>query len=54
MKTESIELLVEPADIHDFVMGLWSDGPIRFWPGSTAWQDLHATKAVSPLAASPV
>ncbi|HEX8124031.1 MAG TPA: hypothetical protein VF548_00445 [Allosphingosinicella sp.] len=29
MKTESIELLVEPADIHDFVKGLWSDGPIR-------------------------
>lgn len=29
MKPDSIELLVEPADIHDFVMGLWSDGPIR-------------------------
>lgn len=29
MKPESIELLFEPADIHDFVMGLWSDGPIR-------------------------
>jgi hypothetical protein len=29
MKTESIELLAEPADIHDFVLSLWSDGPIR-------------------------
>ena len=29
MKPESIELLVEPADIHDFVLGLWTDGPIR-------------------------
>ncbi|MEA3009286.1 MAG: hypothetical protein QOJ91_978 [Sphingomonadales bacterium] len=29
MKPESIELLAEPADIHDFVMSLWSDGPIR-------------------------
>ncbi|HEU0097916.1 MAG TPA: hypothetical protein VFQ67_03990 [Allosphingosinicella sp.] len=29
MKPGSIELLVEPADIHDFVLGLWSDGPIR-------------------------
>jgi hypothetical protein len=29
MKPESIQLLVEPAEIHDFVMGLWSDGPIR-------------------------
>jgi hypothetical protein len=29
MKVESIQLLVEPADIHDFVLGLWTDGPIR-------------------------
>jgi hypothetical protein len=29
MRIESIELLVEPGDIHDFVMSLWSDGPIR-------------------------
>jgi hypothetical protein len=29
MKPESIRLLVEPAEIHDFVRGLWSDGPIR-------------------------
>ena len=29
MKPDSIELLVEPGDIHDFVLGLWSDGPIR-------------------------
>ncbi|MGZ8286620.1 MAG: hypothetical protein ACXW27_06245 [Allosphingosinicella sp.] len=29
MKPESIELLVEPGEIHDFVLSLWSDGPIR-------------------------
>ena len=29
MKPESIRLLIEPAEIHDFVLGLWSDGPIR-------------------------
>jgi hypothetical protein len=29
LKPESVELLVEPSDIHDFVLGLWSDGPIR-------------------------
>lgn len=29
MKPESIALLVEPGDIHDFVLDLWSDGPIR-------------------------
>ena len=30
MKPDSIELLVERDDIHDFVLGLWSDGPIRW------------------------
>ena len=29
MKPESIDLLVERSDIHDYVMALWSDGPIR-------------------------
>lgn len=29
MKPDSIRLLVTPAEIHDFVLGLWSDGPIR-------------------------
>jgi hypothetical protein len=29
LKPETIDLLVERADIHDFVLGLWSDGPIR-------------------------
>ena len=29
VKPESVELLAEPADIHDFVLGLWTDGPIR-------------------------
>ena len=29
MKLESIRLLIEPEEIHDFVAGLWSDGPIR-------------------------
>lgn len=29
MKKESIELLAERSDVHDFVLGLWSDGPIR-------------------------
>lgn len=29
MKPETIVGLAEKADIHDFVMGLWSDGPIK-------------------------
>lgn len=29
MKRDSIHLLVEPGEIHEFVRGLWSDGPIR-------------------------
>ena len=29
MKLVSIRLLIEPEEIHDFVAGLWSDGPIR-------------------------
>ena len=29
MKPESIRLLVEPEEIHQFVLGLWTDGPIR-------------------------
>lgn len=29
MKAGSIDLLAEPGDIHDYVLGLWSDGPIR-------------------------
>lgn len=29
MKTESITLLSRPGEIHDYVMDLWSDGPIR-------------------------
>lgn len=29
MKPDSVRLLAEPAEIHDFVLGLWSDGPIR-------------------------
>lgn len=29
MKAGSVEMLVEPADIHDYVLALWSDGPIR-------------------------
>lgn len=29
MKTESIDLLAERSDIHDYVLGLWTDGPIR-------------------------
>lgn len=29
LKPETIELLVEPAEIHDFVLSLWSDGPIK-------------------------
>lgn len=29
MKPGSIRLLIDPGDIHDFVRGLWSDGPIR-------------------------
>jgi hypothetical protein len=29
MKPESVDLLVERADVHDYVMSLWSDGPIR-------------------------
>ena len=29
LKPETIHLLVEPADVHAFVMSLWSDGPIR-------------------------
>lgn len=29
LKPETVELLIEPGDIHDFVMALWSDGPIR-------------------------
>lgn len=29
MKRDSIRLLVEPDEIHAFVFGLWSDGPIR-------------------------
>lgn len=29
MKTDSIVLLSKPGEIHDYVMDLWSDGPIR-------------------------
>jgi hypothetical protein len=29
MKIETLTLLTAQADIHDYVMGLWSDGPIR-------------------------
>jgi hypothetical protein len=29
LKPETIDLLVKQADIHDYVLGLWSDGPIR-------------------------
>ncbi len=29
MKTDTIRLLIRPDDIHDYVKGLWSDGPIR-------------------------
>ena len=29
LKPESVQLLVEKSDIHDFVLGLWSDTPIR-------------------------
>lgn len=29
MNPDRIDLLVEPGDIHDYVLGLWSDGPIR-------------------------
>lgn len=29
LKPESIELLIQPTDVHDFVLGLWSDGPIK-------------------------
>lgn len=29
MTPDSVVLLVEPVDIHDYVLGLWSDGPIR-------------------------
>ena len=29
LKPETVQLLVERSDIHDFVMGLWSDGPIK-------------------------
>jgi hypothetical protein len=29
LKPETVQLLVERADIHDYVMGLWSDGPIK-------------------------
>jgi len=29
VKPESIDLLAERSDIHDYVMALWSDGPIR-------------------------
>lgn len=29
MKTDSIVLLNRPGEIHDYVMDLWSDGPVR-------------------------
>ena len=29
LKPETVDLLIEPADIHAYVMRLWSDGPIR-------------------------
>jgi hypothetical protein len=29
VKPESIDLLVERSDVHDYVLSLWSDGPIR-------------------------
>ena len=29
LKPETIELLIESADVHEFVMSLWSDGPIK-------------------------
>lgn len=29
MKPESATLLIEPGEIHDYVLALWSDGPIR-------------------------
>lgn len=29
MRRDSVRLLVEPAEIEAFVLGLWSDGPIR-------------------------
>jgi hypothetical protein len=29
LKPESVQLLIEPADVHAFVLSLWSDGPIK-------------------------
>ncbi|HEX8194554.1 MAG TPA: hypothetical protein VF552_16830 [Allosphingosinicella sp.] len=29
MKPESVRILAEPAEIHEYVLSLWSDGPIR-------------------------
>jgi hypothetical protein len=29
LKPGTVDLLIEPADIHAYVFGLWSDGPIR-------------------------
>ena len=29
MKSDGIDLLIEPADVHDYVLALWTDGPIR-------------------------
>ncbi len=40
MKRDSIRMLVEKTDIHNFVLNLWSDGPIKasHQSGSKIWQ----------------
>lgn len=29
MKKDSLKILIEPKDIHDFVMNLWAEGPVK-------------------------